>query len=516
MRDINPPSELEKILAQQPEKPKKKTKLVWKGFFLRIGLLLLLVLIVFLAYFGHKVYVFEKKIQQEAPSNYQENYQEKNTSFLQTAKTLVTQEKIPLRGAEDDRINILLLGMGGEGHSGKYLTDTIILASINPKTYQSALLSIPRDLYINIPDTNLSTKINAVYAYGMQQDDQNPTQAVESLSKAIKQITGQQVDYYIAMNFDGFEKIIDEIDGIDVEVPEDLYDNRYPGPNFSYTTFEINKGFHHLDGETSLKYSRVRHVSGGDFGRAARQQQVLAATKKKSLSLGTILNPVKISGLLDVLGDNIKTDIRLDEIPSFIDLAKNVNIYQTTNKVLDAWNPDSLLISSHVPLGGVQAYVLVPRAKNYFQIKELASNLFDLGMIERKKKSVEEEAANLKVIADPKDKPQKIKNLFLNWGYKNIEITKNDGSFNCADKTQVIKNTDKPVIFTLDDLNQKLDAEVLEKPYADMTEDVIICLADDYNEYLDRQNEKAEDEDANLKEQSIIDEKGKIRYNEEK
>lgn len=486
----------------------------WKGFAKRLLFLILLALFSTAGFFVYKIFLLKNKIENEA--RMVEKPPEENTLIedLKTAKALITSERKILRGQDDGRIDILLLGMGGEGHSGKYLTDTIILASINPATFQSAFLSIPRDLYINIPDTGIHTKINAVYAYEIKSGNSS-AQSLSKLKELVRRITGQQVDYYISMDFDGFKEIINEVGGIDVEVAEDILDTRYPGPNFSYETFQIEKGFRHLDGETALKYCRVRHSAGGDFGRAARQQQVMAATKKRAASLGNVLNPTKVNNLINLLGEHLKTDISFEEIPSFLYLAENVNIYQTTNKVLDAWSSDSLLSSSHVQLGSAMAYVLAPRASNYSQVRELSKNIFDLETLERKKNEIEKENAKIAIAVRKDQNRYKIQNIFQKLGYKNLMI-KNDNVFAgaCEDQTLIFSNSDSPKVFTLDDMLEKFDARVIDQKNENFDSDIIICLSDESEKYFEKQNLSQNEENEELKEESVIDEKtGDVRIN---
>ena len=483
----------------------RKTKILWRGFIIRLFILLLLVLASTGSFFVFKIYKAQLKINSSRP------IEQKTESFIDSAKSLITSERKNLRGEDRGRINILLLGMGGEGHSGEYLTDTIILASVDPKTYQSALLSIPRDLYVDVPDLKISTKINAVYAYGMK-NQQDASSSLGSLEKVVTNITGQPIDYYIAMDFDGFKKIIDEVDGIDIEVPNDIKDTSFPGPNFSYQTFEISKGFHHLDGETALKYSRVRHVEGGDFGRASRQQQVMAATKKKASSLGTLFDPAKISGLIDILGDHLRTDIRLSEVPAFLQIVKNINVYQTSNKVLDAWNPDSLLASSHKPLGGVMAYVLLPRTKNYSQIRELSDRIFDMTSMEKQKQSIQQEDASIGLIISRSDNPGKIRNILNKLGYGKVTI-KTNNQYACPDKSVVYNNSDQPKLFTLNDLADKLEAEIKDEKISSFQEDILACLSDDTIDYFSSQNESQQEENSSLQDQSVMDESGNVRFN---
>ena len=369
---------------------KPRFKISWQGFVFRIFAVVLFVFFSYGGFIGFKLLQLEKRIMKtsivnEASGGKAEGNIDRKTLFA-TAKSFVSSKKDGLKGEKDGRINILLVGMGGEGHKGKDLTDTIMIVSINPKTYQIAMLSIPRDLFVKVEDKNYSTKINAVYAHETRNEKNSEGDAMNSLGQVIRDVTGQKIHYYIALDFDGFKDVINELGGIDVDVKDDIYDSRYPGPNFSYQTFQIEKGFQHLDAETALKYSRVRHIKGGDFGRAERQQQVLIAAKKKALSLKFLANPLKVNSTINVLGKHLKTNIQLSEIPSFLHLAKNVNVYQATTKVLDAWSKDPLLGSTHVPMGGVMAYVLIPRARNYSEVHDLAENIFDLGKIKKEKK----------------------------------------------------------------------------------------------------------------------------------
>jgi hypothetical protein len=118
----------------------------------------------------------------------------------------------------------------------------------------------------------------------------------------------------VRLNFSGFEQIIDRIGGIDVDVPFTIHDTLYPGPDFSYTIFHLDAGFHHLDGETALKYARTRQGGGdGDFTRMKRQQQVILAMRDRVLSLPNL--PQLIPQLPQIyrdMGDSLKTDIPTD------------------------------------------------------------------------------------------------------------------------------------------------------------------------------------------------------------
>ena len=293
-----------------------------------------------------------------------------NTSILDTFKGLASREEINLKGIGDGRINILLLGVAGDGKPGKFLTDTIILASINTKTKQVALLSIPRDLYVSVPDENLSAKINTVYQYGLGKYEGDEAKAILPVQKTIEDITSLRIHYWTVLDFDGFRKAIDAIGGVNITNERDIYDPRYPGPNYSYEIFELKKGLHHLNGDTALKYARMRHNDPeGDFGRAKRQQQVLQATKNKIFSTGTLLNVVALNDLFNILGNNIKTNIDSGEFGNMLRLIKELDTNNIANVVLDAWNPESLLKVSHVFFGDLRSFILIPRVGNWNEIR---------------------------------------------------------------------------------------------------------------------------------------------------
>ena len=115
------------------------------------------------------------------------------------------------------------MGIGGPGHEGPNLTDTIMVISIKPQTHEVALLSIPRDLYVNIPGIGYS-KINAAHAYGEEYKESLGTTGVKLAQEVISNVTSLPIHYYIRMDFKGFEKMIDTLGGVDIDVPCNFYD----------------------------------------------------------------------------------------------------------------------------------------------------------------------------------------------------------------------------------------------------------------------------------------------------
>lgn len=324
-----------------------------------------------------------------------------SSSFLSelggVAGSFVSHNRSPLKGEANGRINILLLGRAGEHYPGQNLTDTIMIMSIDPEHRRVALLSLPRDLYVPIPGTNLYTKLNSLYQYGANSHD-----ATGPVREAIENITGLTLHYFVMLDFDGFEKAVEALGGIRVDVIRDFHDERYPGKNYSYETFDIKKGWQTLDGATALKYVRERHNDPeGDFGRAKRQQQVIQAMKDKAFSIGTFLNIFTINDLLTALGESVKTDMSLDDIRSFLELIQTLDTQNVTTQVIDAWKPDSLLRVSHIQVGPVAAFILVPRVGNWSEVRDIADNLFRLDMLKERQNHILEEQASIAIIYDP-------------------------------------------------------------------------------------------------------------------
>lgn len=446
-------------LMQTHEKKIHIPKNSWKKIWITACLLLFITLAYF-TFFLWKAYSVSKKMNSDN-SRSQQTFTQEVRSMI---SPIVPESGGALRGQDQGRINILLFGAAGQHNPGENLTDTIMIMSIDTKNMKIALLSLPRDLYVNIPGTSSFSKINSLYKIGLDQG-----QGVAPAKEAIEKITGISINYYIALDFEGFKKIIDDIGGVNVMVPRDMHDARYPGPNYSYETFDITKGFHALDGNTALKYVRERHDDPlGDFGRAKRQQQVIQAVKNKFFSLQTLFNVVGLNNILDTLGDNIKTDITFDDIDKLLALSKKVDTQNITNSVVDAWNPDSLLKVSHVQMGNATAFILIPRVGNYSEIQDLAQNIFNQNEIKKRQDAIKTENARIAVINKSSDVglPKKIQQLLTGkLGMKNVSIIPST-SKDIAPDTTVADNRNGANLFTLDELIKKLPARIASQSVA--------------------------------------------------
>jgi len=264
-----------------------------------------------------------------------------------------------------ERVNIAILGMRGEDDpNGGLLSDTIMIASIKPKENKLALISIPRDLYIKIPHSKQMRKINYTYAFGQTRDKNG----MQYMKEALKNVTGLDIHYAISVNFEAFKQIIDTLGGITVHVPRALSETT----QWQGRPFYIPAGDQKMDGATALLYARARY-STSDFDRARRQQEILIAIRNKAIGTGALLNPVKINSIMNIVGDNVKTDLNAWEIKEVIRIARNLDLTDIKKKVFDS-TPKGLL---EAKTGDYGEYILVPRGSTFSEIHKVCANIFN-------------------------------------------------------------------------------------------------------------------------------------------
>jgi LCP family protein required for cell wall assembly len=230
-----------------------------------------------------------------------------------------------------ERVTILVLGIDERDYEqGPWRTDTMILASIDPVGMTASLLSIPRDLWVPIPGYR-ENRINTANYYGDR--DKYPGGGPALAKKTVQYNLGVPVHYYVLMDFEGFEKVIDTIGGVDINVETAIHDERYPDPDSpnGYTTIDIPAGMQHMDGATALKYARSRHGKS-DFDRSHRQQQIIFAVREQALRLGLI---PKIPELMETMGDTVKTDLQPGEVLNLALMAKDVPSENVKTAVID-------------------------------------------------------------------------------------------------------------------------------------------------------------------------------------
>ncbi|MFH0852315.1 MAG: LCP family protein, partial [bacterium] len=265
--------------------------------------------------------------------------------------------------------NILILGTPGAGNDAPDLTDTIILAHLNGGSMKANLVSVPRDLFVKIPDSQQYSKINSLYSFG--KNSQSEEYGLSLIVQKVEEITSQKIDYYFLVDLSVVKQIIDELGGINVMVQKDIVDKEFPGPNHSYQTFELKAGWRYLDGETALKYIRSRHSLSGDFDRIARQQQVIEALKQKLMGLNPVFDLPPLIRVAEKLWKNVKTNIPFAQLPQFWQLAKKISPDNISKTIIDG-NESQLLVSKHMMFSDGEGYVLEPKAglENYSEIQK--------------------------------------------------------------------------------------------------------------------------------------------------
>lgn len=296
-------------------------------------------------------------------------FQNSFTKMLVTPYKNINISPVPIPTPDPNRdFSILLLGYAGAGHDGGLLTDSITLARISPKLQKIDLISLPRDLWVNIPTSLVAThsaKINSAYAVGID-DKKYPDKSVEFTGLAgggemskylVSQVTGIKADYFFAVDFSAFIKAIDQLGGLDIQVSKTFDDEFYPldvgttdlcnkseeeikaisatmsgdklDQQFTcrYEKLHFDKGLQHMDGVTALKFARSRHSStdGGDFNRSERQRLVIEAVKNKVVSLNIF---TKIIPIIKTLSGHIKTDMTFNQMESYLPRAIEFSQYK--------------------------------------------------------------------------------------------------------------------------------------------------------------------------------------------
>jgi LCP family protein required for cell wall assembly len=310
-----------------------------------------------------------------------------------------------IKGESDGRINILLLGILGANHPGGGLnTDTIMVASIEPKENKISLVSIPRDLWVTDPGKDTKSKINAVYAYG---EEKGPGRGITDMEDIISEITGLPIHYAVVGSTAGFAEIVDTLGGVEIVLSKpfdesaqfediqvcdsdtytiptgDFQDKkkkgkivaRYPlcknkNPECG-GNFHLPAGKNILNGQQSLCFVRSRYLTN-DFERAKRQQLILEQLKQKANQLG-LIDFGKINSILNNLGGNVRTDMQLWEMRRLFDLYKQMNNPKIYQRVLEDSKEGLLYSPDSTPETG---FILLPRDDNYDKIKNLFQNIF--------------------------------------------------------------------------------------------------------------------------------------------
>jgi LCP family protein required for cell wall assembly len=289
------------------------------------------------------------------------------------------------------RINFAFYGYGGAGHDGAYLTDSIMVVSVQPQPTGPptvAEISIPRDWYV---PNQLGTgkidygRINQAYSDGIggrgTLPSSDPSAGAAVANRTLEHLLGIHIDHWIGLDFQAFKSAVDAVGGVDVVVPNTFTDYQYPagecngqpGQNCRYETVHFNAGLQHMNGTLALEFSRSRHSNdngeGTDFARSRRQQLVVAALKQKVVSLGGLGN---LPDLLNSLGDNVVTDLHVNDLEALYSLLKDVNSKAILHVSLDDTN---FLYECGYPRNCGAAYIYADD-RSYGQIAHFMQTLF--------------------------------------------------------------------------------------------------------------------------------------------
>lgn len=285
-----------------------------------------------------------------------------------------------LIGEKDGQINVLLLGIGGPGHDGPYLSDTIILAQLKPGENKATLTSIPRDYLVNTKEFGQG-RINAVFAqtYSNTEDWNKAGQATIDV---VEKMSGLKIPYFAVIDFKGFEKTIDLLGGVEVQIDRTFTDYTFPDDSEGYLpAITFTEGMETMNGERALIFARSRHAAGpegSDFARSARQQKILHAAKAKLVSLNIVADAGKINELFTIVGEHFHTNLTPGEMIRLYGLTKD---YGSENVISLSLDPTTNLICPKI-LEESGAFVLTTcDGKSTQDIQDFFKSSFDAGAL---------------------------------------------------------------------------------------------------------------------------------------
>jgi LCP family protein required for cell wall assembly len=289
------------------------------------------------------------------------------------------------------RINFAFYGYGGPGHDGAYLTDSIMVVSVQPRPSGPpavAEISVPRDWYVPIALGNGKTaagRINEAYADGVSGEGRlapsDPAAGSAVANATLEHLLGIHIDHWVGIDFQAFKAAVDAVGGVDINVPNTFTDTQYPagecngqpGQNCAYMTIHFDAGTQHMNGTRALEFSRSRHSNdngeGTDFARSRRQQLVVAALKQKVVSLGGLGN---LPDLLNSLGDNVVTDLHVNDLEALYSLLKDVDTKSIQHVSFDDTN---FLYECGYPANCGAAYIYAYDS-SYGEIAHYMQNIF--------------------------------------------------------------------------------------------------------------------------------------------
>lgn len=282
-----------------------------------------------------------------------------------------------------NRTNFLILGVGGGDHEGSDLTDTMILVSVNQTTGDVAMISIPRDIWV----PSMRAKVNTAYHYGEEKQLGGGFVLAKS---AVSEIIGLPVHYAALINFTNFEKFIDSIGGVDINVQTAFDDYEYPIPGREndlcdgdpktlcrFEHLHFDQGPQHMSGSLALKYVRSRHAvgdEGSDFARSHRQENLILAIKTKLVSKEILANPTKIKSIYTSLSQSFTSDFSSDLYPAFIKLG----LKASKSKIRTLTISEDLLINPPISAQYDLQWVLIPKDGSFESLSSYIKNFLTI------------------------------------------------------------------------------------------------------------------------------------------
>ena len=265
--------------------------------------------------------------------------------------------------ARGERVTILLVGVDFAPGRTTRLTDTMVVATLDPESGEAAMISIPRDLYgVPLGDGRVyNAKLNSLMATAAADRATYPLGGPATLKAAIGDLLGTRIHYFAAIDIEGLRDVIDTLGGVTVTVERAINDPRYQDTLTLERGLYIEAGEQHLDGATALGYVRSRMSAGeNDFTRAERQQRLLAAIAGQ-LTAGNLL--VTLPGLLDAVKGNVATDIPSSRISALAGEVQEADLAGLARHVL---TPDDGYVV--VDANSAAGYVLYPNVDAILQL----------------------------------------------------------------------------------------------------------------------------------------------------
>jgi LCP family protein required for cell wall assembly len=248
---------------------------------------------------------------------------------------------LPPEWEKKEPINVLLIGLDYRPQEEDTRADTQIVVHIDLAAKTASMLSIPRDLWVNIPGFG-EGRVNSSYQLGERSKDTIQGGGTTLAMSTVQQNFGIPIHYFAKVDFVGFEHVLDAMGGITIDVAKPLVDNDYPLANYGATRIYIPAGLQHMDGRTALQFARSRHADS-DLGRNSRQQQVLLALKQQALSLNIVSH---LTEMTNQLAGAVETDLTVLQVKSLADIARDFGPSSIQTVLLEPPLVNSAVLSS--------------------------------------------------------------------------------------------------------------------------------------------------------------------------